>query len=563
MKKLFLTLAVAALAFTACNNNDPIPIPVTPPENLPVTVSAVSNAPGNLSRVDAVVENGATDIVIASQPYSGTFTLTLPGVPTEAQLLGLRTFVPPSGVNTSDVSAKYLPVEFRGYNATSTDLGLLTNEVTEATGFSEILYWYLDRDVVISGTNPPGTSGITTNYNLTLKKGWNRILRQTNATTNTVSYSSPVSSPTSSWVFTSPTPVDLVVTATSATGDSPADVNQVIATPQGAATPVIATATTYTPGASTFTMTLPAVPTDLSALEPFYEGSGDVPAGLYVSNIAAEFFIAEFRGNDDASELNGFFVNRSVVGAITTEIIYIYVDRDVTITGRYTDGPAITYNVRFHQGWNKMLKVTNTTLNTETFTSPVPGTPADNWMFVSAVPVDIVFTAVPFTGAAPTTLASIAATANAGIVTIADATYTAGTSVFTMTLPATPTNLTALDSFFDGTVPTGITLSDPAAEFFEAEFLGENNLGVVEGRVLNQVTNGTTSTDQILYWYVDRPVTITGSYTNVVLITYNTILKTGWNRVLKHTVTATGAITYSAPAPTTPAIGWIYVLNIP
>lgn len=378
MKKLFFTFAVAVLAFTACNNDNG-----NTPRGFLISTPAVTGGPAvGLSRLDVVANNGITDVLIKTAVVTNTgFSMTLPGKPSD--LSALAPFYAtaadvPMGVTISNLSAEYFQIEFRGF-AGSIELGSLMYENTTTTTATEILYWYVDRKVSITGNYT--ADGLRTVYKLDLEKGWNRVVWVMDATNNTLTLTSILPGGTYvSWNFHPDAPLSLTLSDVEFTGIV-TDLNTIVAYPLDFEDITIATAT-YTPGSSLFSITLPAVPSDLTALSPFFENVGDVPAGILTSDLAAQTFALGFRGNDVDGNLNGYLFNQTIDGSITTDILYVYVDRNVTITGSYTDDSTIiTYNMRLRKGWNKVVQISNSANDTVKFTSPLPNGTNVGWVY--------------------------------------------------------------------------------------------------------------------------------------------------------------------------------------
>lgn len=374
MKKLLLAFAVAALAFTGCKKDT---INENPPQNLTVTTTSVTDAPTDLARVDAIAKSGATDILIASGAYSnGGFMMTLPGTPANMEALKPlynSTADIPEGITTSDIKAKYFQIDFRGKDLTNVDLGSLMLESTDSNIHSEILYWYFDRDVKVLGTFTK--AGLTNDYKLHLTKGWNRVVRSTNATTKTVTLTSPVSSgaPTT-WLFHPGTPQSIVFTAIPF-ADEIDNLSSLTANPVGFPTVEIANGTLE---ANTFTMTLPANPADQTALAAFFGGT--TPTGILLGDSNAKYFEIEFSGYNSTDVLSGHLVNQTTPPD-SPEIVYWFMDKEVAILGSYVDGEnTITYNTWLKTGWNKVL--VTTTATTVTYASPLPGGTAIDWTFL-------------------------------------------------------------------------------------------------------------------------------------------------------------------------------------
>lgn len=382
MKKLFFTLAVAALAFTACNNNDDV---VRPPQAVTITATGITGAT-NVTQVKAVVTGSETVTVFTSPFAAGGFTMPLIGTPDAAALNTLYTYFPngtaPTGV-TATHGFKVFDVTLIG-NAGTTESGRLINESTTANNYTRILYWYVDRDAHVTGTDMTGDFDHT--YALTLKKGWNRVLQVTNNLTNVITLTSPFTGTSDSWVFNSSTALALPLTAQPFTGTDVTGLVTMSATANAGAV-VIAAGSLAT---GNFTVNLPATAPAGATLAPWWATAGAVPAGVEISNIAAKYFQIEFRGYDAVPALDGFFLNQNTAANPTSRAVYWYVDRPVEITGHYTPaGTDITlYNLHLHIGWNKVLVTTTVTTNTTiTYTSPIPaGSPTLNWYYVLDTP---------------------------------------------------------------------------------------------------------------------------------------------------------------------------------
>lgn len=386
MKKLFLTFTVAALAFTACNNNDNN---FTPVSDLPITSGTVSSAPTTLMTVAAVADNQISTIIIKSASFvQGTgFSMTLPGIlPNQTILRPFYATVNdiPTGVTISNRAARYVPVFFRGNDVSGNEIGVLTYENITATTETDILYWYVDRHVEIMGTYTNTDNQFVT-YNLTLSRGWNKISVHTDAEHSTVTYTSPITGQiTADWRFNSEIAMDLPLSAIPYTGT---DITNFITLSAYTGTAKIVDGTLAT-APTTFTITLPAAPNSasLATLIPFYATAGDVPEGVIIDNMAAKYFNVNFVGYDAAPAINGYLVNQSgLVGPNITRILYWYVDSEVTIIGNDLLNQVV-WNVHLMPGWNQVLR--SASASSLTYTSPLPTATNIPWIYaVGTTPI--------------------------------------------------------------------------------------------------------------------------------------------------------------------------------
>jgi len=121
---------------------------------------------------------------------------------------------------------------------------------------------------------------------------------------------------------------------------------------------------------------------------------------------------------------------------------------------------------------------------------------------------------------------------------------------FSITLPKPDAKyLKLLD---DGTVPEGVVISDKTAQYVSAEFYARKS-GSYSTYVALQNYTGTSEI-WVSYMYVDKNVSITGSYTEIedgdtYVYNYNAQLKKGWNIMIENgTKAANGTWTYNLTA---------------
>ena len=181
MKKTIFTLAAlifAATIFTGCNKDEDEGSTVI----INATVDDGASYNSSIDEVKAVISHGDTVIfVVASGSYTnGGFSLTLPKSIDGKYLEPMDTDIP-EGVTTSNPKVKGCGVNFYGYKSGEI-VGMLQNgkndDVTYAAAES---YIFVDNNTSINGSSTETSDlmgmpiTIKTNYELTLKKGWNLV----------------------------------------------------------------------------------------------------------------------------------------------------------------------------------------------------------------------------------------------------------------------------------------------------------------------------------------------------------------------------------------------------
>jgi hypothetical protein len=103
----------------------------------------------------------------------GSFDFTLP-IPTVADLSSLSDIVASESVSVTPTDVNYcsfgeLRIYKDGQKVRDSRCQILTSEYR-----IRLLYWYVDKDVVVNGTN----------YNLNLKAGWNIVVQKVDGTSS-------------------------------------------------------------------------------------------------------------------------------------------------------------------------------------------------------------------------------------------------------------------------------------------------------------------------------------------------------------------------------------------
>ena len=387
MKKL-LILAVAVLAFAACNKKDK---PVdTIPDDLVINATGVEG----LSAGTVVANESVTGALIATGTAGsgGWFTITLPGVPANlAALLSTDFF---AGLTLSDPAAMGFAVtEFDVYDGEDLLGGLIMMPADEE---SEILlpayYLYADRAVTVTGTRAGDE------YDLQLSKGWNKVWESYDMATGDVHITS--SGPAVEWFFDHVigggdahkvlviTAEGLVITEASV-ADIPAEAVTVKAVGFGGIK-VFATTTISDEGIA---LALPDEtffsPSDFSPIFGLYSFLS-LPDDLVFSDPGAKGARAFLDVYDNEDRNIGIIWNMpSIDGYSSVDIRFAYVDRDITINGTtdFLKPPFSvelwTYDVdlNFKKGWNVFLYMEDSEHNYCSYISPIPSTVGNNWFF--------------------------------------------------------------------------------------------------------------------------------------------------------------------------------------
>lgn len=348
---------------------------------------------------------------------------------------------------------------------------------------------------------------------------------------------------------------NLTVSTTTISG-APASLATVVAVANNPTSDIIIQSGALTAGGG-FSITLPGT-LDQSFLRLFYPTSGDIPAGVEISDPDARYVPVFFRCNDSGGEQIGWLTNEKTTLTTVTEVLYWYFDRDITIRGTYTDLQEITLDLTLRKGWNKISVFTNAEENTVLLTCPLPtGTSAD-WIFNFETQQAVVLTDVAFIGDATDLASTVAVSDEQFDLAIANGVYTAGSNVFSIVLPAVVDDPDAFRTF-NGDIPSGLIITDIEARFFILQFTGRNSDGDNINDLFNRTVSGDITTG-LYYFYFDRDVTLMGvESSGSSSFIYNLRFRAGWNKILVVSDTANSTEIYTMPIPLgTPDVGWIF-----
>jgi hypothetical protein len=179
MKRILVVLTVfvcTATIFAACNKEEDEVNAVT----INATVEEGASYATSIDDVKAVIADGDSILfVVASGNYTnGGFSLTLPKSIDGKYLSAMDTDMP-EGIKISDSKVKGCSVGFNGYKSGEI-VGMFQNGKIEDEMFTATeSYLFVDGNIKISGSSTEtsdlmGTPiTLKTNYDLTLKKGWN------------------------------------------------------------------------------------------------------------------------------------------------------------------------------------------------------------------------------------------------------------------------------------------------------------------------------------------------------------------------------------------------------
>ena len=118
-------------------------------------------------------DDSDVDWAVTAPISNGAFNLTLPAPAAKYLILSADVEFSGNGVTVSDKNAKFVEANFFAREDGSMSHLDLWGEPTKTTDF-EVYYWYVDRNVNITGTEDNGD--YIQQYDLNLKKGWNHIV---------------------------------------------------------------------------------------------------------------------------------------------------------------------------------------------------------------------------------------------------------------------------------------------------------------------------------------------------------------------------------------------------
>ncbi|MDR0437085.1 MAG: hypothetical protein LBH22_02145 [Bacteroidales bacterium] len=385
MKKTLKQLALlplffGLLAMVACGKDDDGKFPTSAFDGKITAVVENGNAYNSVvSKVVVMLhwhnENGhCIDEEIANSNYSnGNFTLTLPIL--DPKTLEVLAEDAPQGIKISDEKAKIGTVyreDFHAYNNSGNKVGEFFYGKYDGDFITSVSFMYADRDVTITGS--VNDDGFVATYNVSLKKGWNKVYMTTDNRTKAEISTKEVSGV--KWYFQcercEPDVEPVVVTAIVENGN---DYNSTIGRVRAAAgfywgwsTHSTLAQTTYSNGG--FALILPTV-YNLINIEEFFGGN--------ISNRNARIEFVMFEGFSSTSggfdyyDWVGDFFYGKFDGDFITQAVYMFVDRDVTITGTNDEGGYLDiYDVVLKRGWNRLYWTYNGT-QTEITTNPISG----------------------------------------------------------------------------------------------------------------------------------------------------------------------------------------------
>jgi len=183
MKKVIFTLAAfifAATIFTGCSKDEDEGSSVS----INATVEDGTSYATSIDDVKAVIVDGDSIIsVVASSNYTnGSFSLTLPKS-LDAKYLSAMDEEMPEGIKVSNLKVNGCGINFCGYKSGEIVGTFQNGRMDNGIGMLTLVesYIFVDGDVTISGGNSETADlmgmpfKVETNYNLTLKKGWNLV----------------------------------------------------------------------------------------------------------------------------------------------------------------------------------------------------------------------------------------------------------------------------------------------------------------------------------------------------------------------------------------------------
>jgi len=179
LSALFATALFVALSFVACKKDDNGGGgSSTFDGKISGTIVNVPAGTGDFT-MDAYYDN-STSSEFSTTVHNGAFSMTLPTPP--ADMLYSVSEDMPSSMQMSDSNTLgtgiYFEAEGTEVRCVSTD-----NPITQEIGLL-----YVDRDVTITGSQ--SQMGFAMTYNVSLKKGWNKVLQTATATSVTWTTSS-------------------------------------------------------------------------------------------------------------------------------------------------------------------------------------------------------------------------------------------------------------------------------------------------------------------------------------------------------------------------------------
>lgn len=362
-KNVFRTaalLAVASVSFAGCSEDDD-GVKSSDSSFDGTIQETVQNPPSN-EKVDAVkiemMYNGGSAYAMyeaGTGTYKdGSLELTfLPTLPDYCLYVIAEDM--PSSLTVSDDKAKMSGfVSISAYKDGS-QVGVFGHGSGKGTSQIKTTFMYVDRDVSITGSDEDYK------YNVSLKTGWNKLYEIKGGSKKGYTTTDPGGL---TWAFNEyssgdgDSNFDGTIQATVQNPPSDEIVNAVKAVVESQ--DVIATGT-YQGGS--FSLTLPT--TGLGGYLRLVKDGFDAP-GITVSPADAKMVDCRIRAYQD-DRIVGIFEYSSTGGGVN----FVYVDKDVNITGSFSQGDAsITFNVFAKQGWNKVYMTGSETNGEYTTTEP-------------------------------------------------------------------------------------------------------------------------------------------------------------------------------------------------
>jgi hypothetical protein len=356
-KKYFLTAAClclcAGLAFTSCekDDDDPETSPITS-----ITATVENGSSYDIDQVKGLFRYMESSYEVVSSSYTnGGFTLNLPGI-VDAKNLEAVSDNFPLITEISDASAKCAILWIEGYKSDAYVGDFVYGKGTEV----ETMYLYCNTSVTVTGSLPYNHN----DYHVSLKKGWNILYQAT-----TLSTSDPGGL---KWSFDEgnndleASPVTFI-TATVENGSS-YDIDQV----KGFFGSYEVVSGNYTNGG--FTLNLPET-VDAQYLHPMSDEEYLAPLegpGMRISDANAQIAILQIDGYKSNVRVGNLMYIREPELSSETEGEFVYSDRDVTLTGSFTNrgGYEIIMIVSLKRGWNIRYYVQTPTETTYSTSDP-------------------------------------------------------------------------------------------------------------------------------------------------------------------------------------------------
>ena len=120
-------------------------------------------------------DDGENEYVHVQGSYSnGSFTLTLPQTVNNLYLWNIEKEFQSAEINNKSANIMILR-QFFCYNSNDEFVGWIYQQKEATSSHIRLIYIYVDRDVTVSGSI----------YNMTLKKGWNKVYDTYSSGTNT------------------------------------------------------------------------------------------------------------------------------------------------------------------------------------------------------------------------------------------------------------------------------------------------------------------------------------------------------------------------------------------